>query len=148
MTPQEQTEFLNGAHAASLTSIGPDGYPHTTGMWYAVIDGMLHFATYRKSQKVRNFQRNQKASALIQTGDQYENLRGLLVQGDAEILQDPELAGDVMLMLSERYVGLNAGLVGPNVVQQIRERGAKRAVVRIRPVRITSWDHTKLSGGY
>lgn len=148
MTEEEQVAFLAGPRTATLTSIGRDGYPHSTAMWYAVLEDRIHFATYASSQKVRNLAANPKMSVLVDDGDRYENLRGVLIQGDAELVQDPELAGDVMVEMSYRYWGLDAGAATEDTLAVVRARGAKRVVIRIRPRRIASWDHTKLGGTY
>lgn len=148
MTDDEIATFLSANHPASLTSIGPDGYPHTTAMWFAVIDDRFHFATYAKSQKVVNYERNPKASVLVEDGDAYNELRGVLVQGDAELIRDPELAGDVMVAMTARYAGLDFGAAPAEVEEQVREKAAKRTVIRIDPVRTVTWDHRKLGGVY
>jgi PPOX class probable F420-dependent enzyme len=148
MTDAEQADFLDAARTAALSVIGPDGYPHTTGMWYAVIDGILHFATYAKSQKVRNLERNPKCAVLVEDGDRYENLRGVMIQGDAEIVYDPEFAGDVMVAMTEGYWKIDVSTADAATLQTIRDRAKKRAVIKIHPRRVASWDHRKLGGTY
>jgi PPOX class probable F420-dependent enzyme len=148
MTDDEIAAFLDLNHPASLTSIGADGYPHTTAMWFAVLDGRFHFATYAKSQKIVNFARNPKGSVLVEDGDSYDQLRGVLVQGDAELIRDPGLAGDVMVAMTARYAGLDFGAAPAEVEEQVRAKGAKRTVIRIDPVRTVTWDHRKLAGVY
>src|SRR5205085_8781192 len=52
MTDEEQAEFLENGFTAMLTSIDATGMPHPVAMWYVTIDGLPHFATYTKSQKI------------------------------------------------------------------------------------------------
>ena len=86
MIDDAQREFLNQPHTARLTTISPDGYPHSVPVWY-VLDGddFIIFTT-RKSKKVRNAQANGKSSLSI-GGDPFLD-PGYLVQGDAVIEED------------------------------------------------------------
>ena len=58
MTEEEQAAFLREGHTLQVASMGPHGYPHLAAMWYALIDGKVHFTTYARSQKVQNLRRN------------------------------------------------------------------------------------------
>ncbi len=148
LTDDERDEFLSGNLNCTLATIDANGFPHLTAMWYALIDGKFHFATYAKSQKVINLQQNPKCSVLVEDGDTYSTLRGYTVQGRADIVQDAELAGDVLIETSKRYAGLDVGAAGESVEKVIRERGAKRSVIIVQPEKVMSWDHRKLGGTY
>lgn len=148
MSDDEIAEFVKLPHTATLVTIDPDGYPHATAMWYAVLDGLIAFATYKASQKVRNLERDPKTTVLVEDGDDYSNLRGVMIQGIAELITDADLAGDVMVAMSERYWGLDTGAASEDALAEVRRRGVKRTVVRIKPERIRSWDHNKLGGTY
>ncbi len=148
MTDGEVADFLAEAHSATLCSIDANGFPHPTAMWYALLDGFIHFSTYAKSQKVVNLSRNPKAAVLIESGENYSDLRGVTVQGNAEIVPDPQLAGDVLLAIADRYPGLDAGLDPANRELVLRNRAQKRAAIRIIPTNTISWDHRKLASSY
>lgn len=148
MTDTERDAFLAAPHNASLTTIGPDGYPHTTAMWYGLLDGIIHFATYAKSQKILNARRNPKISVLAEDGRSYAELRGVMIQADAEIIADADLATEVMFDMTARYEGVDVRSIGAGAMDAVRQRASKRAVLRVVPVRIMSWDHGKLAGVY
>ncbi|HZU75658.1 MAG TPA: pyridoxamine 5'-phosphate oxidase family protein [Dehalococcoidia bacterium] len=144
MTPEEQDAFLREGHTLQVASIGPRGYPHLVAMWYALVDGKVCFTTYAKSQKVLNLRRNPKISVMLETGRPYNELRGLVVEGEAEIVDDdPELAAKVMMISGSRRPGEPPA--GPPTPQTLRAV-AKRVVVRVNPVYVYSWDHRKLGG--
>jgi PPOX class probable F420-dependent enzyme len=146
MTEEEQAAFLREGHTLQVASIGPRGYPHQVAMWYALVDGKVHFTTYAKSQKVLNLRRNPKISVMIESGEKYNELRGLVIEGDAEVIEgDVELAGRVALASSARRP--DALPTGPIPAQTLRAV-AKRVVIRVNPVRVYSWDHRKLGGTY
>jgi PPOX class probable F420-dependent enzyme len=146
MTEEEQAAFLREGHTLEVASIGPNGYPHQVAMWYALIDGRIHFTTYARSQKVLNLRRDPKISVMLETGTPYNELRGMVIEGDAEIIEDDvELAARVATMASSRRPA-EPPSAPPS--EGTRRAVAKRAVVRVNPVRVYSWDHRKLGGTY
>jgi PPOX class probable F420-dependent enzyme len=144
MTPEAQAAFLAGAKTLILSSIDPTGYPHSVAMWFSLIDGIVHMTTFRKSQKVVNLRRNPKVSLLAESGIRYEELRGLMIRGRAEILEDVDLCVDILADIQSRYFGAN----DPSVREMLRRQAVKRVAIRVRPERIASWDHSKLGGIY
>ena len=84
MTEEEMQAFLREGHTLEVASIGPDGYPHQVAMWYALIDGKIHFTTYARSQKVFSQRRNPRMSVMLETGTRYDELRGMVIEGDVE----------------------------------------------------------------
>ena len=101
MTDEEMQAFLRKGHTLEVASIGPDGYPHQVAMWYALLDGTIHFTTYARSQKVLNLRRNPKMSVMLETGTAYNELRGAVIEGNADIIEgDIELAARVAMMAS------------------------------------------------
>jgi len=144
MPAAEQAAFLAGAKTLILSSIDSSGYPHSVAMWFSLIDGLVHMTTFRKSQKVVNLRRNPKVSLLAEAGSRYEELRGLMIRGRAEILEDIDLCADILADVQSRYFGSN----DPSVRDVLRRQAAKRVAIRVRAERIASWDHSKLGGVY
>jgi PPOX class probable F420-dependent enzyme len=146
MTDEEQAAFLREGHTLQVASIGPRGYPHQVAMWYALIDGKVHFTTYARSQKVENLRRDPKMSVMLEAGEPYNELRGLVIEGDAAIIEgDMDLAARVAMMSGSRRPGEEPSR--PPSEQTLRTV-AKRVVIRVDPVRVYSWDHRKLGGTY
>lgn len=145
MTPEEQDEFLATGWTLQVASIGPNGWPHLVAMWYAVIDGEIHFTTFAKAQKVLNLKRDARITCMLEAGEEYQELRGLVVEGEAEVVEgDPSLVLRVMGEIERKRTGKAPGI--PGEVQQ--KQAAKRVVVRVRSQREYSWDHRKLGGVY
>ena len=144
MTPEEQAAFLAGAKTLILSSIDSSGYPHSVAMWFSLIDGIVHMTTFRKSQKVQNLRRDSKVSLLAESGVRYGELRGLMIRGQADIVEDVDLCTDILADIQSRYFGSN----DPSVREILRRQAAKRVAIRVRAERIASWDHSKLGGVY
>ncbi|NDD97657.1 MAG: pyridoxamine 5'-phosphate oxidase family protein, partial [Actinobacteria bacterium] len=77
MTPTEIDAYLEEQTVLNIASIGPSGHPHLVAMWYVVMDGKVTFWTFGKSQKVLNLRRNDKITGLIESGETYDQLKGL-----------------------------------------------------------------------
>ena len=140
LTDAEITDLLAGVRSITMASIGPSGQPHLVAMWFAVLDGDIWFETKAKSQKAVNLRRDPRISCLAEDGDVYEDLRGVEIEGRAEVTDDPERLWRVGVALWERYNGPYTEDLRPLVEITLR----KRVAVRVRPTRIRSWDHRKL----
>ncbi len=145
LTPEEQDQFLKDGWTLQIASIGPKGYPHLIAMWYVLIDGEVHFTTFAKSQKVLNLRRNPKISCMLEAGKGYAELRGLVIEGDAEIIEDTPFCAKVMGLVGAKYNGIPAPTETPEGALKV---ASKRVVIRIKPADIYSWDHRKLGGRY
>lgn len=145
MTDEERESFLAEGWTLQVASIGPQGFPHLVAMWYVIDDGLVTFTTFRKSQKVLNLQRNPKLTVMLEAGKLYNELRGLVIEGTAEIVDDTEETARVMSLVGAKYQGIPADTSSRDAQMKI---ASKRVVIRVRPVDSYSWDHRKLGGRY
>src|SRR5262245_15937474 len=90
MSDAEVDDFLHLPHPMALATNGPDGRPHVVAMWYGFLDGVVGFMTYRRSQKLRNLERDPRVSCLVEDGSSYDVLRGVLVRGRARRVDDQQ----------------------------------------------------------
>ncbi len=142
LTEGEVREYLEESKTIILVSQGPGGFPHPMPMWFAVDDdGSICMATYRSSQKIKNIQRDARVSLLVESGDQYALLKGVVIYGRAEIIDDFERVTDVLLAAA----GAESNASTRNGVAKT---AAKRYLIRVKPERVVSWDHAKLGGRY
>jgi PPOX class probable F420-dependent enzyme len=140
LTDDEVDELLAGARSATMASIGPDGQPHLVAMWFALIDGDICFETKAKSQKAVNLRRDPRISVLVEDGATYEDLRGLSVEGQAEVSDDADLLWRIGVNIWERYYGPYTDDLKPLVEGMLN----KRVAVRVKTERKRTWDHRKL----
>ena len=144
MSPDEIRAYLREGHTMTFVTNGPRGYPHTVAMFFVIDDDLtIRFATYARSQKVKNIERDPRVTLLVETGTAYSELRGLMIEGDAEITTDLEQT--VATMVEANAV---TGSPLPDLEQIPRDvkrkMAGKRVLVRIKPSRFVSWDHGKL----
>ena len=140
MTDDEIAEFIDHSRTATLATVSPGGRPHLVAMWYAVLDGEIWFETKAKSQKAVNLRRDSMVTVMIDDGQTYDTLRGVSIDGRAEIVDDPDSLLRVGISVWERYTGPYSDDMRPFVDQMMYNRIA----VRVVPSRMRSWDHRKL----
>src|SRR5205823_2555653 len=116
-------------------------------LWYVPRDGEIWIYTYAKSQKVRNLERDPRATLMIETGFEYLELRGVEIEAEAEIHRDLETVLALAKEVTVRYAA-GIGSVEGDAAAALEAQARKRAAVRFRPVRVASWDHRKLGGAY
>ena len=140
MTEDEITTFIEQSRTATMATIGKTGMPHLVAMWYAVVDGDICFETKTKSQKAVNLRRDPRIVVSIEDGWTYDTLRGVSIEGTAEMTEDPDLLWSVGVSVWERYNGPYTDEMKPFVEIMLN----KRSVVRVTSDRVRSWDHRKL----
>jgi PPOX class probable F420-dependent enzyme len=146
LSPEEQRALIESERIVIVSTLGSNGWPHSMPLWYVPRDGEIWIYTYAKSQKVRNLERDLRATLLIETGHEYGELRGIEIEAVAEIVRDPEAVYDLARELTARYSG-NAS-VDETAIEALRAQARKRVAIRFVPRRVATWDHRKLGGAH
>src|SRR5687767_1294511 len=82
LSAEEQEQLLADERVVIVSSLGPRGWPHSMPMWFTVRDGEIWIWTYAKSQKVKNLERDPRATLLVETGEAYVELRGIQIEAE------------------------------------------------------------------
>jgi PPOX class probable F420-dependent enzyme len=152
LTPDEQRELLESERVVTVATHGPRGWPHLMPLWYVVRDGAdgepeIWIWTYAKSQKVKNLERDPRATLLVETGTAYQELRGIQIEAEAELIRDVDRIVDYAKEMTTRYSkGIES--VEGDAAAALQAQAPKRVAIRFRPLRVASWDHRKLGGTY
>jgi PPOX class probable F420-dependent enzyme len=141
LEPDEQRRLIEGERVVAVATFGPRGWPHVMPLWYVPRESEIWIYTYAKSQKVRNLERDPRATLLVETGREYAELRGVQIEAEAEIHRDHETVFALAKELTARYAG---AAVDDDHAAALEAQAKKRVAVRFRPVRVASWDHRKL----
>ncbi len=127
-------------------SRGRSGHPLDRQHQHLFRDGRVTFRSFSRSQRIRNLRRDPRVTVLVEEGERYAELRGVMVQGSATLLDDPELIRELYAELTVKYEGYR---LDPAALEARYGRYlAKNTAVVVEPERIISWDHTKLGGAY
>ena len=146
MTDEEAEAFLDEERTVVCATNGREGRPHLMPLWYVVRDGRLWSWTYAKSQKVRNLERDPRATLQVEAGVDYEVLRGVMFEADATIHRDVEVVTGIGMDLVDRYAG-----PGPEfdpMRDGFRQQAPKRVGFEFVERDRVTWDHRKLGGAY
>jgi PPOX class probable F420-dependent enzyme len=143
----ELAQLLEGERVAIVSSLGPRGWPHSMPLWFVAREGEVWIWTYAKSQKVRNLERDPRATVLIETGHEYGELRGAMIEAEAVLHRDLETVVGFAEELTLRYAeGIDS--VQGDARAALEAQAPKRVAIQFKPVRTASWDHRKLGGIY
>jgi nitroimidazol reductase NimA-like FMN-containing flavoprotein (pyridoxamine 5'-phosphate oxidase superfamily) len=147
MSPEEERAYLAACSRVIVTTNGPDGMPHPVPMNYGLDPGgRIVITAFRKSQKIRNLERDPRATLLVESGETYAELKAVMAWCDAEIVTDPDRVRALMGHVRAE-AALATSLTG-GMNEQVRASLAKRAVVLFTPYKTVSWDHAKLGAHY
>lgn len=141
MTEDEVCDFLKQHARAHIATISKGGGAHLVPVHYVLLHGLVTFWTDIKSQKAVNLHRDPRITCLVEDGATFQELRAVSLSGSAAVLEDHSLSVEV----AERMLSKH-----PLATEEDRDRlhrlAVERAVVVIRPDRVISWDHRKLTG--
>ena len=143
MSDGEVRDFLEHAHSLQVATIGKDGAPHLTTVWFGIQDGQILFETYGKSQKVLNLRRDNRIAALAEDGTTYDKLRGVSINGTAQVIDENPRLTEAMRFLVDVHF---KGQTDAQLDQTAEQMAKKRVVIAVTPEKVMSWDHTKLGG--
>ena len=146
MSDAEVASYLAEQRVLNVATIGATGHPHVVAMWYTMVDGSPAFWTFAKSQKVLNIRRDPKITGLVESGDSYDQLRGVELVGTARLVEDYDEILDLGTRVAAKYQGPAA--LTDEARPFIEAQARKRIGVVIDVERTVTWDHTKLAGAY
>jgi hypothetical protein len=159
MEDGEVTAFLSEERTLTCATIGPRGWPHLMPLWYVLRDPgggaavpRLWAWTYASSQKVRNLERDPRATLQIEAGESYEQLRGVMIECEVTTHREPVGVRALGQEIFARYAvprGQQPVQTLPDTVMEMIDRqAAKRVALEFVERRRASWDHRKLGGVY
>jgi len=144
LTEAELADFLGEQMKVQVATIGPDGAPHLTTLFYALDDaGRIAFWTYASSQKIANLRRDPRVSVLVEDGQDYFELRGVSIRGVARLVEEYDQIRALGARVMARMAGgADLGEMGDQILDK---QAAKRVGVVIEPEWVATWDHRKMS---
>ncbi len=159
MSAEEVAAFLAQERTVTCATAGPRGWPHLMPLWYVLRDapdgepGPRVWAwTYGRSQKVRNLERDPRATLQVEAGQDYALLRGVMIECEVVIHRDLETVaplGGAILLRNSVARGEDPPEEMPSEARAaVDAQAAKRVGLEFVERRRASWDHRKLGGVY
>jgi nitroimidazol reductase NimA-like FMN-containing flavoprotein (pyridoxamine 5'-phosphate oxidase superfamily) len=147
MSDDEVAAFLDEQRTVICATNGRDGFPHLMPLWYVVREGALWAWTYAASQKVRNLERDTRATLQIEAGEEYQELRGVMLKCEVELVRDADDVATLGLEIFGRYGGVDPSGLDESVRGMVAKQAAKRVGLHFVERDRATWDHRKLGSG-
>ena len=145
MSDEEVVEFLGQEKTMICATNGLSGWPHLMPLWYVVRSGEIWAWTFAKSQKVKNIERDRRATIQVEAGESYDQLRGVMMKTNVELVHETEQVLELGLEIMAKYAGGSLDEAGRGFVAA---QAAKRVGLRFVATETATWDHRKLGGVY
>ena len=145
MSDEDVWKFIAEQKTLQVATIGADGAPHLTALWFAIVDGDIVFETFTKSQKIMNLRRDPRIAVLVEDGVEYNDLRGVSINGRAVLHTDPVVVQPYARAVMSRN---HPQMTSEQLDGASKMMASKRTAVVVKPEKIVSWDHRKLGGSY
>jgi PPOX class probable F420-dependent enzyme len=141
MSAEERDAFLSSERTCRVASVGADGSPHVTPLWFVWDGACLWLTSVVHSQRWADLQRDGRVSVIVDTGHDFMELRGIEIRGKAEVVGEVPRTGTPVAELEtpER-------LFGGKYADGRMHHDGRHAWLRITPHKIVSWDFRKMTG--
>jgi nitroimidazol reductase NimA-like FMN-containing flavoprotein (pyridoxamine 5'-phosphate oxidase superfamily) len=159
MSDREVAAFLADERTVTCATVGPQGWPHLMPLWYVLrevptgqVGPRIWAWTYGASQKVRNLERDPRATLLLEAAEEYQELRGVMLECDVVIHRELELVaalgGEILLANSVPRGEQPPATLPAEMRDVVSAQAAKRVGLEFIERHRASWDHRKLGGLY
>jgi len=159
MSDSEVAAFLEHERTVTCATNGPRGMPHLMPLWYVLREApagepgpRLWAWTFAKSQKALNLGRDPRATLQVEDGEQYQELRGVMLECDVVLHSDFETVADLGGEILRRYAGPPGSQppleLAPETQAMVEAQARKRVGLEFVERRRVTWDHRKLAGVY
>ena len=174
MNDAEVVAFLAEERTVTCATAGPRGWPHLMPLWYVLRDAApvgqepgggpdspdpsaspgprVWVWTYARSQKVKNLERDSRATLQVEAAETYAELRGAMFECEAIVHRDlgivARLGAEILLRNSVPRGESPPPELSPEAVAAVEAQAPKRVGLEFVEIRRATWDHRKLGGGY
>ncbi|MEV4105347.1 pyridoxamine 5'-phosphate oxidase family protein [Nonomuraea sp. NPDC049649] len=139
MTAAEVDDFLAGQRTCRVATVGPDGRPHVSPLWFAWDGSSIWLCSLVRSRRFSDLVAEPRVALVVDAGEEYGELRGVEIRGSAQVVGPvpwdgvvtPELA-EAERLFAEKY---------PEQ-RHVRRKG-RHAWVRVEPDSMSTWDFRK-----
>ena len=140
LTNEQIDDLLSRESRLRIATIGPGNDINLTPMTFGYANGKIYI--FARGQKIANLRRSATTTVLVDVGEAWRELQGVMLRGSAHVLEDTEAeAADPDLGAAQINLGEKHGLEGP---YSATASGRSRRWIVFTPEKVTSWDNAKL----
>src|SRR6201988_4384485 len=103
LTVDEAWEAVESAHTGILTTLRRDGMPIELPVWFVVNDRSVAPVTPDGTKKIARIRHDPRASFLVESGEQYTELRGVHLTGGVEAVEDAAATSQIEAAVNVKY---------------------------------------------
>ncbi len=147
LTRDEIDEYLTKGHTVILATTRKSGVPFMTPLWYVYENGAIYLRTRARSAKAKHIERDRRVCLLVESGERWVDLRAVVINCDAEVVQDETENRRIQKLLGEKYAAFRAEV--SKAPKATRKHYAASSVVyrcTLREGEVRSWYNRKLRG--
>ncbi|MFI7502697.1 pyridoxamine 5'-phosphate oxidase family protein [Streptomyces sp. NPDC049687] len=140
MTPGELDAFLTTQRTCRVATVSAEGAPHVSALWFLWDGSALWLYSVVRSKRWTQLRRDPRVAIVVDTGEEYDSLRGVELSGTVEFVGEIPRTGElcaeldaVETLFARKNFGLDA-----------MPHDGRHAWARLRPDKIVSWDFRKL----
>ncbi|MEU6026729.1 pyridoxamine 5'-phosphate oxidase family protein [Streptomyces tauricus] len=141
MTPEELDEFLTTQRTCRVATVSADGAPHVSTLWFVWDGKSLWLYSITRSKRWADLRRDPRVAVVVDTGEEYDQLRGVEVSGSVEFVGEMPRTGEpcpeldtVERMFARKNFGLDE-----------MPHDGRHAWMRLTPEATASWDFRKIA---
>ena len=143
LSAAEIDELMRTCTRCRIATIGPGTDINLTPMTFGWSAGKVYI--FGRGQKIANLRRNATATVLVDVGDAWRELQGVMFRGTAKLLETKkEEANDPGLAGARENIAAKHGLETPFTATAA---GKSRRWIVFEPRNVVSWDNGKLDAG-
>ena len=139
MAANELDAFLREERTCRVATVGADGRPHNTPLWFVWDGSALWLNSIVKSQRWTDLVRNPQVSIIVDAGHDFGELRGAELIGQVEQVGEVPRTSTPDLSLEEPERLFGDKYVGGTFVSD-----GRHAWLKLSPEKIVSWDFRKM----
>ena len=143
LTLDEAWEAVGSAHTGILTTLRRDGMPIALPVWFVVDDRSVALMTPAGTKKIARIRHDPRASFLVESGEQYAELRGVHLTGRVEAVEDALATSRIEAAVEAKYSAFRPP--ADSLPAAAQAYYAKQVFLRFVPEgRILTWDNARL----
>ena len=123
--------LIHSERVCRVATAGTGGMPHLVPVCQVVHDGKIYFASGTDGRKVENLQENPRVAVTVDLySDAWANLKGVMVQGRARLIERGPRFRKIRALLYKKY---------PQYSREAALDPSDSVVIELTPTRVFSW---------
>lgn len=111
-TAPERDDFLKSSRTCRVATVGADGAPHLSALWFIWDGTAIWLNSIVASQRWTDISRDRRISVLVDDGEHFTELRGVEVIGTAQPVGEVPRTGELVAELESPESAFGAKYAG------------------------------------